>query len=184
MAKQVKKGIEQQVLDATSQKAQGKKESREDYLERLALSVQENLDDEEYEALSDEVKAWFEKAAKALSKSKAAPEFPDMETEEEEEVEIETEDEEEAPVKVKTKAKGNGKAVAEKETTKKKVAVKKGAPKGDGYKGHRSGTKAEKAHKMVDDMVKAKKERGAVVKALVKLGIKESTAKSWYAEWA
>lgn len=46
-----------------------------------------------------------------------------------------------------------------------------------GYKGHRVGSTAEKAHKLVDDNPKA--ERADLIKQLKKLGVTEVTAGHW-----
>lgn len=49
--------------------------------------------------------------------------------------------------------------------------------KAKGYKGHRTGSKAEKAHKLVDDNPKA--ERKDLVAKIKKLGVSDVTAGHW-----
>lgn len=46
-----------------------------------------------------------------------------------------------------------------------------------GYKGHRTGTLAAKAHKLVDDSPKA--ERKELITKMVKLGVSKNTAGHW-----
>ncbi len=50
--------------------------------------------------------------------------------------------------------------------------------KAKGYKGHRAGTKAEKAHKLVDENPKA--ERKDLVGKIKKLGVSDVTAGHWF----
>ena len=61
-------------------------------------------------------------------------------------------------------------------TKKPKVAPKKekAVP---GYKGHRAGSKAEKAHRLVDENPKA--ERATLIEKIVKFGISDVTAAHW-----
>lgn len=48
-----------------------------------------------------------------------------------------------------------------------------------GYKGHRKGTKKEKAHKIFDDGFE-KQERKDILQKIVRLGVTEGTAAAWY----
>jgi len=80
--------------------------------------------------------------------------------------------------KKKTAKQMKGSKGSKKKTSKKKTAAKKAS--GAGYKGHREGSRKEQAHKIYDQkgMTKTK-----YVTAVTKLGIKETTAKSWAGTW-
>jgi hypothetical protein len=49
-----------------------------------------------------------------------------------------------------------------------------------GYKGHRAGTMAERAHKLVDQGVAKQVARAAILAQMKKIGVSESTAPHWY----
>jgi hypothetical protein len=49
-----------------------------------------------------------------------------------------------------------------------------------GYKGHRAGTLAEKAHRLLDDKLAKKAERQEVLARFVKMGLTPATAANWY----
>jgi len=168
--------IEEELLDATGEKAQGRKEERGAFLTRVVNAV-DGMEDDDYGKLSEEAQGWFESAVKAVNKDKVPADFPDAEGPGEEEGDGE-EEQEAAP---KKGAKPSAKATL---AAKKTAKSAKGAPKGDGYKGHRAGSNAERAHKLIDDMVKQKKDREVIIKAVSKIGIKENTAKHWYGLWA
>lgn len=189
--------VEKELLKATGAKAQAKGETRQAFLTRLGKSVND-LGEDDYEALSDEVVTWYEGAVKAAKSKKELPDFeePEAETEAEDTADDPEVEEPEAGKKEKPKGKGKAsvkkspKAPIKKEKEKapakklpeKKVAKAKAAegPSGEGYKGHRPGTMKEKAHKLCDEMVAKKKNRATILAAIEKLGTAKSTAASWY----
>lgn len=98
-----------------------------------------------------------------------------------------TDTQEETPAPAKPKRKSAPKKPAKKKAPKKapkKPAKKKagkgkpGAPKGAGYKGHREGSRKEKAHKLFDQQT-----RDTALKNIVALGIKRTTALAWFSQW-
>lgn len=123
--------VENELKVATKVKPK-KGENRQDYLTRLADSVHNKMDEDEWESLSNEAQLWANNAAKATNSKKDLPEFdgsdddePDDESDEDEEAEEEEEseetdeeetdeedtDEEEEPAPAKRgRPKGKGKA--------------------------------------------------------------------------
>lgn len=136
--------IEEELLEVTGEKAQGRKEERGAFLTRIANAI-DGLDDDEYEKLSEEAQAWFEKAAKAVTKDKAPAEFPDAEAKDEEEGE---------------------EADAEEEEEEEKVSAKKPAAKGKAVKA-RPATKKSKSKGGGSDHVRGNRGIGAFCKELI-----------------
>lgn len=66
----------------------------------------------------------------------------------------------------------------DKPAAKKAPAKKAAAASGEGYKGHRAGSRKETVHKVFDD-----KGRDAAIKKAADLGIQENTAKGWLYSW-
>jgi hypothetical protein len=84
---------------------QGKKEERDEYLERLvddSLCEEEGLSDDDFKKLSKPTQKWLNQGATALDKNKPVNDFPDLEGDDEEE-------EEEKPKKGKKAAAKKGK---------------------------------------------------------------------------
>lgn len=113
-----KQTIEQEILQATGEKPKGKKESFNEYFQRLATATCD-LQDPEYKKLSGGAQAWCAQAAEALSEEPPNPEAikapaeydkeNDPPSKEEATVEEEAAVEEETPpakAKPVTKAKG------------------------------------------------------------------------------
>lgn len=58
--------IEKELLELTGEKAKGRKESDEDYQVRICTAVND-VEDDDYEGLSDQTKLWFEAATQAIN---------------------------------------------------------------------------------------------------------------------
>lgn len=91
--------IEAELLKASGCEMQAEDEDRNEFLKRLALAVDEAVDQEAFADLSEEAQEWYNSAAEALEKRgrKVLPEFSDVESEEEEAEAEEEEAEEEKP---------------------------------------------------------------------------------------
>jgi hypothetical protein len=76
--------IEQELLDATGCKAK-EGESRQKYLRRLHDDVKD-MDDDEWEALSDGAQKWYNQAADARNDKEDLPDFAGVTAEEDDEV--------------------------------------------------------------------------------------------------
>lgn len=70
--------IEEELLEATGEKPQGKKESNQDYYARLVEAVQD-LKDADWDKLSDAAQEWVNDGATAIKKDKDIDDFPDAE---------------------------------------------------------------------------------------------------------
>lgn len=170
---QVGSEIELELVKVLSAEPQGADEDRADFLSRLANGVNDDVDEEGYEALSDEVKEWFGGAVKAMDKNKPIPEFQDAEEQEPAE--------EEEPAPKSSKPSKTGAAKSSKAPAKKAAAKDSDArPQGEGYAGHRPGTKAEKAHKIMDELLKKGKDRSDVMAAWDKIEISDATKNTWF----
>lgn len=134
-----------------------------------------------------------DKEAPASKKGAVAEEDDTTDGEDDAEEADDTETSEDEDMNTKTPAKkGAKKAAKQTPAPAKKTAKKEAAPakkakkavagkpgsKGDGYKGHRSGSNKETVHKVYDE-----KGRDAAFKKAAALGLAENTARSWASSW-
>src|SRR3990167_4179326 len=125
--------IEVELLKVLKQKAQGAKESRQEYLTRLAEKVDGDLDEKAFAKLSQETQEWWDEVVKASDKgAKEMPDFGEEPTEEEAPAkkgfgkkgkEEKEEKEEKKPAKEKA-AKSSGKGKKEWDGTKDKLGYR------------------------------------------------------------
>lgn len=189
--------IQKELVAATGVKP--KKLDRQAFLKKL-FKAAEALEEKEWEALSTDSQKWVNSCIDADDKQlKEYPEMPDYKGDDEPGAEDAdaggsdsaeagdaTEGEDKVATtekkskkskksdgkKAKAKTNGNDKPAAKKA----KGAAKGGVgQKGDGYKGHRSGSNKEKAHKLYDDLgaEKAKPKVEA-------LGMTKATIATWF----
>lgn len=173
---QVGSEIELELVKASGIDPQGDDEDRVEFLRRVAEGVNDNVSEEDYDGLSDGAKEWFGTVVDLIDKkNKPMFEFPDAE-----EQEPAGEPEEVKPAKGTKPGAAKGKAAPAAKGKAKAKSDGDARPQGEGYAGHRPGTKAEKAHKLMDEMLKKGKDRAAVLEAWDKLEISDATKNTWF----
>lgn len=134
--------VEQELLKATGEKVQGKDESSDDYLTRVAEKVFA-LPEEKYDSLSATARGWYEEFAEASNQKKSLPAFPAAAAAADDDGEHQPEGEE-METATATEGKGKGKAKATKAPAAKKEAAKPAAKKEVAKKAEKPAAKATK----------------------------------------
>ena len=165
--------IESEYQEVTGVKPRTK-ENRQKYLGRIVKAVEE-LDETDWEKLSEKAQTWFKPALKADESGEDIPDFPDAEPSSDAE---EEENEEMPTAAADPKPKKSAKATTAKKSAKATNGEAKKQTRGNGYKGHREGSRKEKIHKIFDE-----KGADAAIKAAEKEGLASITARSWIYSW-